>query len=415
LLFVRRLDIGDKLIKTAFFGWVFLYLFQGPVYYFLLISLIPVLWGFDGRKFKKTLLLVLIGSIWAGMSRVNWFPIPALVAATLYFLEEKVNDGKWNHYLRYPIGWFAGGTIIALLSWYAYAAWSGKPLGDFGIYFSSNLLWYRLFPNATLKSGVILAVLVASIPLLGLITIYLHKSGFNYHFLRRLGIGAIAAVLFLGGIIVSTKIGGGNNIHNLDGYLLILMMTASYLYFGKSIPDFNHPDKEFPRRLLTIFVSLAVLLPVLYTFQVGKPVKLPDTAKVENVLLTIQEFSTAAAVDGGEILFIGERQLLTFGEISDIPLVPEYERMNLMEMVMGGNDEYLAEFYESIENQEFALIITEPLKPNYKGRSVPFGDENDVYVRDVAIPVLCYYEPIKRFSKLPIQLLVPKSKPDICS
>jgi hypothetical protein len=86
-----------------------------------------------------------------------------------------------------------------------------------------------------------------------------------------------------------------------------------------------------------------------------------------------------------------------------------------MEMVMGGNEKYLHEFYERIENQDYALIISEPLKPRYKGRSVPFGDENDFYVRDVTKPVLCYYEPIKNISRLPIQLLAPKPESEICS
>lgn len=58
----QRLAIQENVIRWAFAGWLFLYLFQGPVYYFLLLSLIPVIWGFDGKNFKRTLLLVLIGS-----------------------------------------------------------------------------------------------------------------------------------------------------------------------------------------------------------------------------------------------------------------------------------------------------------------------------------------------------------------
>ena len=81
-LLVKRFGITDRLLRWVYFGWVFLYFFQGPIYYFLLISIIPILWGFDARKFYRTLLLVLIGSAWAGISRVNWIPVPALLAAT---------------------------------------------------------------------------------------------------------------------------------------------------------------------------------------------------------------------------------------------------------------------------------------------------------------------------------------------
>ncbi|MBE9475432.1 MAG: hypothetical protein IMY85_11130 [Chloroflexi bacterium] len=413
-LIVRRLGIRDNLVRWAFSAWVFLYLFQGPVYYFLLLSLIPVLWGFDAKNFKKTLLLVLIGSVWAGASRVNWIPVPALVAGTLYFLEQKIDDDHWPQYLLKPGIWLASGMIVALIAWYGYTAWSGNPVGDFGTHFTSNLLWYRLLPNATFKGGVLLIALLASMPLLGITAIQLYKSGYNYHLIRRLGIGAILSVLFLGGLIVSTKIGGGNNIHNLDAYLLILLITASYIYFNKTVPDNKLPERNAPQRLFDLFVSLAVLIPVLFALQDGKPVSLPNPTRTENARLTIQEYATDVVTDGGKVLFIAERQLLTFGDIEDIPLIPEYERMNLMEMVMGGNEAYLNEFHRRIASQEFALIISEPLKIKYKGRSKQFGEENDVYVHWVSEPVLCYYEPVKTISKFPIQLLMPREEPDNC-
>jgi hypothetical protein len=356
----------------------------------------------------------LIGSVWAGASRVNWIPVPALLAATLYFLEGKVGDDHWPRYLLKPGIWLASGTIVALIAWYGYAALSGNPVGDFGIYFTSNLLWYRLLPNATFKGGVLLIALLASLPLLGIIAIQLYKSAFNYHLIRRLGIGVILLVLFLGGLIVSTKIGGGNNIHNLDAYLLILLITGSYVYFEKTAPDNKLPERNTPQRLSHLFISLAILIPVLFTLQDGKPVSLPKPAKTENARLTIQEYATDVATNGGKVLFIAERQLLTFGEIEGIPLIPEYERMNLMEMVMGGNEAYLNEFHRRIANQEFALIISEPLKIKYKGKSQQFGEENDVYVHWVSEPVLCYYESVKTISKFPLQLLMPREEPDNC-
>ena len=414
-LFVRRLDIQDNLIRWVYAGWFFLFMFQGPIYYFLLLSIIPVLWGFQAKNFWKTLLLVIIGSIWAGMSRVNWVPVPGLIAATLYFLEENLGEKNWRHYLRRPLIWFAAGSITALLAWYTYASLSGHPVGKFGIYFTSNLLWYRLFPNETFREGVLLMAFLTSLPLLGIIAIHLYTSRRKYHYIRLLGIGSIMAVLFLSGLIVSTKIGGGNNIHNLDAYLLILLITGSYIYFGRTSPDYDVRAKETPTRLVNLFLSLVVLIPVLYAVEDGNPTSRPNPAKAENARLTIQEYADEVVADGGKVLFIAERQLLTFGEIEGIPLIPEYERMNLMEMVMGGNQEYLNEFHERIKNQEFDLIVTEPLGTIYKGRTEPFGVENDVYVRDVSEPVLCYYETVKKISRFPIELLVPKSEPGNCS
>jgi hypothetical protein len=414
-LFVRRLGITSQLLRWALSGWVFLYFFQGPVYYFLLVSIIPVLWGFDSKKLGRTLVLVLIGSIWAGASRVNWIPVPALLAATLYMLEVKVEDQDWLKYLVRPLIWFTAGVSAGLLAWFAYAQLSGQPVGNFGIYFTSHLLWYRLLPNATFPGGVILVSLFASLPLIGIIAAHLYRSGFNYHLIRRLGIGSILLVFYVGGVIVSTKIGGGNNIHNLDAYLLILLVSGSYLYFGKSVPDFNLPERGSLQKLINLFVIIALIIPVIFTLQGGRSINLPQKSRIDNALLTIQEFADQTASEGGKVLFIAERQLLTFGEIENVPLLPEYERMDLMEMVMGGNEEYLAEFRRKIENQDYALIISEPLVVKLKGRSEQFGDEHDVYVREVSKPVLCYYEPIKDIFKFPIKLYKPRAEDNICS
>ncbi|MES0361146.1 MAG: hypothetical protein ABUK20_09545 [Anaerolineales bacterium] len=413
-LIVRRLEIRDSLIRWIFFAWVFIYLFQGPVYYFLLISLIPVLWGFDTKRFKKTLLLVLIGSAWAGVSRVNWVPVPALLAAVLYFLEQEFDHRTWLHYLLKPAIWVAAGTITALLAWYAYASFSGTSIEQFGIYFTSNLLWYRLLPNPTFREGVLPMAILVSLPVLGLMAIRLYKSGNNLHIIRRLGIGAILLVLFITGLIVSTKIGGGNNIHNLDAYLFILLVVGSYIYFDKISTDYAISEKDTHHTITKSIIVLGIFIPIMFALQQGKPVSFPISANTEKALKIVQEFASQATSRDGKVLFIAERQLLTFNIIEGVPLVPDYERMTLMEMAMGGNEAYLNEFSQRIANQEFALIISEPLKINYKGKSKQFGEENDVYVHWVSEPVLCYYEPVKRISKFPIQLLMPRAEPDDC-
>ena len=414
-LLVKRFGIIDRLRRWVYFGWVFLYFFQGPIYYFLLISIIPILWGFDARKFYRTLLLVLIGSAWAGISRVNWIPVPALLAATFYLFEVSVVSQNWWRYMVKPLIWDASGIAVGLLAWFGYAQISGQPVENFGVYFTSNLLWYRLLPNATYAGGVILMSMLASLPLVSIIAIQAYRQGFNFHMLRRLGIVSILLVLFAGGLIVSTKIGGGNNIHNLDAYLLILLVTASYLHLNQARPDFKFPKRTGLERYEKIFITLAVMIPILFVLQGGRPIKTRNPSKVEDALAVIQEYSSQTVSEGGKVLFIAERQLLTFGELQNIPLIPEYERLDLMEMVMGGNEQYLAEFRQRIENQEYALIISEPLKIKYQGRTNQFGDENDVYVAQVSTHVLCHYKPDKTIENFPIQFLIPKQPEDICS
>ena len=52
---------------------------------------ILVLWGFDATHFWRNLVLVLVASLWAGISRVNWLPVPGMLAAALYLLEVKAD------------------------------------------------------------------------------------------------------------------------------------------------------------------------------------------------------------------------------------------------------------------------------------------------------------------------------------
>ena len=148
-----------------------------------------------------------------------------------------------------------------------------------------------------------------------------------------------------------------------------------------------------------------VMLVVVFTSPQPPP---PDPAAVQEELQTIAEFSSAAHKQGGEVLFISERQLLTFGYVKDVPLVPEYERMFLMEAAMAGDPVYLGKLNADLKNHRFALIVSEPLSRQQKGASEVFGAENDVWVRRVAAPILCYYMPIKTLRTVRIQLLAPR-------
>ena len=85
VVLARRLKAG-----WVFALWAFLFLFQGPVYYHLLVMVILVLWGVKSRRVWYSLVVVLVASAWAGISRVNWFPVPGILAAVLYLIEVPV-------------------------------------------------------------------------------------------------------------------------------------------------------------------------------------------------------------------------------------------------------------------------------------------------------------------------------------
>ena len=97
-----------------------------------------------------------------------------------------------------------------------------------------------------------------------------------------------------------------------------------------------------------------------------------------------------------------------FGAVTGADLVPDYEKVFLMEMAMANNPAFLETFYEDLRNQRFDLIVSEPLKIIRQDRSHSFGEENNAWVKRVAAPILCYYEPLETMKRVRTELLVPR-------
>lgn len=415
-LLARRLSIPDRLRRWVFIAWVFLFLLLGPVFYHLQVSVILVLLLFDHRKFWQSLLAVLLASAWAGFSRVNWYPVPGMLATTIFFLETPVgNQSQWRYLIK-PILWIGLGIGVAFFSQSLYAIWSGNPAELFASSFTSDLLWYRLLPNATYRIGVLPAALLLSSPVFLLMADWLKGEWRSYHPIRLLGVGAILLVLFAGGLVVSTKIGGGSNLHNLDAYFVLLLVVTAYIYFGDFVTEHTDGQRAVTTGwVTTVGLILALLLPVYITINSGTRIKPYDQAETEAALITINRLVRNALKKGDEVLVIDERQLITFGDLENTTLVPDYEKVFLTEMAMAGNEAYLNRFHEDIENQRFALIMSETLFINYKDKKDSFAEENNAWVKWVSEPVLCYYVPKLRLKPFKIQMLIPRNPSKICT
>ncbi|HEY3474230.1 MAG TPA: hypothetical protein VGK56_06430, partial [Anaerolineales bacterium] len=81
---LMRLSIPGRVTRWLVGLWMFLFLFMGPVYFHLTIPVILVLWGFSSRDDRRTWIVVLLASVWCGWSRLNWYPMPGMIAAVLY-------------------------------------------------------------------------------------------------------------------------------------------------------------------------------------------------------------------------------------------------------------------------------------------------------------------------------------------
>jgi hypothetical protein len=238
-----------------------------------------------------------------------------------------------------------------------------------------------------------------------------------------LGLAAILGVLFLGGVIVSVKIGGGSNLHNLDAYLFLLLVVGSYIFFDRFLPDYPTLTDEnvqaLPATLFdsffsvsnTVLIAGALIIPLYFTLSSGGQLPKRDFPAAQAALQTINTTSQQVIEHGGEVLFISQRHLLTFNEVKNVPLVPEDELVFLMEMAMSDNPAYMDAFHTAISNQRYALIVSDPLVIQYQGRSHSFGEENDAWVRNVSVPILCYYEPSITLDSVGVALYTPRPNP----
>ncbi|MBM3145380.1 MAG: hypothetical protein FJ010_10485 [Chloroflexi bacterium] len=410
-LLARRLKLGNRSLTAITAIWVYLSLFQGPVYYHLLVPVIVILGWFDPRKFWRGLISVILASAWAGISRVNWFPVPAMLAAVIYVLEEKQGDTPLWRYLIPPAVWGVVGVAAAFASQTGYVLLSGNQPEEFSSSFGSDLLWYRLLPNVTYPLGILFNVLVVSFPLLWAFAVRLWQDRENWSAIRVIGLWAATLALLAGGLVVSVKIGGGSNLHNMDAYLVLLIVVGGHLYFRRFAVEAGANRQAAYSWLMTLIL---VAIPVYMVVVSGAPLELPPSRVAAASLDAIHQHVNYAMRDGGEVLFISQRHLLYFDDQFDLPLVPEYEKVFFMEMVMSKNPDYLNSFYADLQSQRFAAIVSDQALEHYKGRDEAWSEEHNVWVQFVSRPLLCYYQPRLTLRVIHAQVLFPRPNVDEC-
>lgn len=412
-----------KALGWLFAGWFFLFLLRVGVYYHLEVMVIVPLLFVSPRHRWRSLLAVIFASLWAGLSRVNWFPVPAMLAVAIYLLEtpasqfvqaERHQNSRWflmpfMRYLATPFAWTLAGLLAALAAQAAYIPLSGNASNPeiFVSSFNSDLLWYRLWPNELFPLGIVPAILIVSGPLL-LVLLLATRQWHRLHPMRWAGLWAMLLVLFAGSLVVSTKIGGGGDLHNMDAYAALLGLVAAYFIGDKVASEDGSSGWGVMRWPVT---AVALVIPVLFLVPALSPLYQFDKGWAESNAGQLKSLAEAA---DGPVLFITERHFVTFGQIN-VPLVPEYERVTLMEAAMSGNQRMLNQFYADLQSQRFALIVSGKENLTIK-EDEAFAEENNVWNERVSPYILCYYEPITllepEFSR--IQVFQPRATPGVC-
>lgn len=416
LAFLRRRVVGTA-IFVLFGLWTMLFLNQGPIYTPLVLAAILVALS---RRSPLWLALpvVLLAGYYARLARFTWLFAPAMWAVLIAFLEEgQPERGTRERWIRAAALGFAGvlgGYILPeILPWLSLE--TGISVVAVQIDLSSvsqmverqPLLWDRLWPNETYAPGIVPGMLLATGPLLVLLGYALITRRWKLDLWQILYLGAMTLAFLVVGLVVSVKIGGGSNLHNLDMLLIGLLFTAG-LFLEQGGKDWLRAPSSLPHWGKLLLLFLLVYPATLEMFSVRQRI-FPEADRIQEVLAVTQKLISEKKTEG-EVLFLDHRQLLTFGYIQDVPLVTDYEKKLLMEQAMQSQAGFFEGFYEDLASHRFSLIITEPLYTGLKEEDYHFGSENNAWVRWVSIPLLCYYEPVQTFPDVTLQMLVPKAR-----
>jgi hypothetical protein len=408
---LARFNIENRALKFFSLAWVFVYLFNLPLYLHLPLMIFPLLWLFRAEDDRRTWILLILTSVWAGLSRLNWYPMPGLILSTLWLLE---SGGRWTvdgksglravaHRFWKPTAWTISGSLLAYGVSQAYIVLSGVEKSNFFTSLTSDLLWYRLWPNETYGLGILPGIILFSLPLWVLVAVKDSKISRLWRepleMFDSLAIFAMLLALFIGGIFVSMKIGGGADLHNMDAYAVLLLIVAAYAFFRAA--------KPVPWQV----AALLVLVMAWFAQQPNSGVVRYDKAASQAALAAIQQRVDATE---GEILFINQRHLIAMKMLEGVTLIPEYEREDLMEMAMANNLVYLERFEQDIASQRFVAIVVDPLRFNYLGSNYAMGEENNAWVRRVVRPVLCWYEEDETFPAERVVIYVPREEGRQC-
>ncbi len=418
--------------------WAYLFLDQGPIHPPLILAatLVALAWE---QPLPLAFPLIALAGYYAQVSRWTWMFAPAIWIVMLEMggasgQEGRLRRATWKRALSLGLAGVLGGYLVPFLLdlWRGEVSPSLNPAQLGGLVTRQPLLWYRLFPNATYGHGILLGLLIAVAPLM-VCLVYLLVTR-RWRLILWQGLALLLPLLaFLGvGLVVSTKIGGGGDLHNTDMFLIALLFAAALAWRHGGSDWLSRASPAGVRALVILLLalpaypSLLSLRPLNFAASLDWVATLTDTENLKALAslpppevtqnaLRVLNAEVAQARARGEVLFLDQRQLLTFGYVRDVPLVPEYEKKYLMDQALSSNAAYFQEFYADLAARRFALIVSDPLRTPIKDSQYHFGEENNAWVRWVATPVLCYYEPKITLDEVHIQLLVPASPPRDCT
>jgi hypothetical protein len=237
-----RSDFKNVKLWALLAFWTFIFLKQGPIHPPLVICAVAVALVWRSPLWLGIPLIFATG-YFAVESRYTWLFAPGIWIVMLEFSGAGLENGRvqastWWRAAALGISGALGGYLgPALLNWGKALLAGGElaPLAGGSVSVSAvaseasaqPLLWYRLFPNATYGVGILLALLIAVAPTLALLFYFSATKKWILNAWQKLALLLPSLAFLVVGLIVSTKIGGGGDLHNLDMFLIGIFFTAA--------------------------------------------------------------------------------------------------------------------------------------------------------------------------------------------
>lgn len=401
--------------QIGFILWAYIFLSQGPIYSPLLLGAALVVIALRQKNLGIAIALVVLAAYYLRISRWTWMYAPGLWAGMIALLAEEqpsFTSTGWKKLIRPVIlgisGYIGAEYLLPLISSVTgrVSQTASSVISDqISILGIQTLLWDRLLPNPTYAPGILLGTAWVGLPVMLFIFWVWKVKIWKPNWLQSLSVVFLCS-LFMGlGFLASVKIGGGSNLHNLDMLWVTLAIITGWIW--KKWMDNGFP-LLFQKKGLIVILSLAIAFPATSLIQYGEPLRLPPDNLVQNALSNIQT-KVAEAQKKGQVLFIDQRQLITFGYIQNLPLTVEYEKKYLMEQAMSGNISYLDQFQTQLEKKKYSLIISIPISDlQADERLKNFAEENNAWVEWVSQPLIKYYKPLVTMERVGVQLLIPR-------
>ncbi len=417
--------------------WTMIFLRQGPIHAPLLFSaaLVALTWR---APWRVSLPSVVLASWIASISRFTWTFAPGMWMGMLVLagVDGKPSARDWSKAILLGLAGALAGYFLPHFG--GLETNTDLVSNTTRILSNQPLLWYRLLPNSTYAPGILLGLLLAVAPLVFVLIYRVRSGAWRLTRWSRFALLAPIFIFLIVGLVASAKIGGGADLHNMDMFLISLVFATSLIWESSGQRWVVEGGTNLSARialltlvLLPVLASLAGMRPLVsagnldtlkvFTDLADDPRKnprifglLPSSAETAKSLDNLQREVTAAS-QHGEVLFMDHRQLLTFGFITDVPLVVEYEKKTLMDHALSRNvGGFFESFYRDLAAHRFTLIVTDPLYKLVKDSGYSFGEENDAWVKWVVNPILCYYYPKTTQEEFRVQLLVPRADSAEC-